>query len=283
MLCLTYFVVCGVSRLARFNVTAADLADSATGKVKYFEGTPIPTSILIVALLAVALASGRIDEPALAGRLSDRARVAASAGADLRRQRQRDDQRDAEDPEALIGDFPAVAPRAPTAYAQRFPANVSPDRRRQSCPIAPQRFDSCSDSWPRRSRSAALVGPVGAAGLAAPVVDDRELKPGMMQAYIDFQKSDASRRCRRADRCGANRGAPPSSAIPTKSPTSPRSTASSIRFALAPPQGARRGRLHGLSREGLHRWSPPSALTLSAPDPTWATWRIRRPVRRWPS
>jgi CDP-diacylglycerol--serine O-phosphatidyltransferase len=62
MFCLTYFVVCGVSRLARFNVTSADLADAATGKVKYFEGTPIPTSILIVALLAIALASGRIDE-----------------------------------------------------------------------------------------------------------------------------------------------------------------------------------------------------------------------------
>ena len=45
MLCLTYFVVCGVSRLARFNVTASALADSTTGKVKYFEGTPIPTSI----------------------------------------------------------------------------------------------------------------------------------------------------------------------------------------------------------------------------------------------
>ena len=59
MLCLTYFVVCGVSRLARFNVTSADLADAPTGKVKYFEGTPIPTSILIVALLAVALASGK--------------------------------------------------------------------------------------------------------------------------------------------------------------------------------------------------------------------------------
>jgi CDP-diacylglycerol--serine O-phosphatidyltransferase len=58
MLCLTYFVVCGVSRLARFNVTAAELSDSATGKVKYFEGTPIPTSILIVALMAVALALG---------------------------------------------------------------------------------------------------------------------------------------------------------------------------------------------------------------------------------
>ena len=62
MFCLTYFVVCGVSRLARFNVTSADLADAATGKVKYFEGTPIPTSILIVALLAIALATGRIDE-----------------------------------------------------------------------------------------------------------------------------------------------------------------------------------------------------------------------------
>ena len=58
MVILTYFVVCGVSRLARFNVTAAALADANTGKVKYFEGTPIPTSILIVALLGVALRSG---------------------------------------------------------------------------------------------------------------------------------------------------------------------------------------------------------------------------------
>jgi CDP-diacylglycerol--serine O-phosphatidyltransferase len=62
MLLLTYFVVCGVSRLARFNVTASALADSETGKVKYFEGTPIPTSILIVGLLGVAFYLGRIDE-----------------------------------------------------------------------------------------------------------------------------------------------------------------------------------------------------------------------------
>ena len=62
MLCLTYFVVCGVSRLARFNVTAAALADQATGKVKYFEGTPIPTSILLVALMGVAFKLGAIDE-----------------------------------------------------------------------------------------------------------------------------------------------------------------------------------------------------------------------------
>jgi CDP-diacylglycerol--serine O-phosphatidyltransferase len=55
MLCLTYFTVCGVSRLARFNVTSAALTDADTGKVKYFEGTPIPTSVVIVLLLAVAL------------------------------------------------------------------------------------------------------------------------------------------------------------------------------------------------------------------------------------
>jgi CDP-diacylglycerol---serine O-phosphatidyltransferase len=62
MLCLTYFVVCGVSRLARFNVTADALADKTTGKVKYFEGTPIPTSIIIVALLGAAFYRGRIEE-----------------------------------------------------------------------------------------------------------------------------------------------------------------------------------------------------------------------------
>lgn len=62
LVCLTYFVVCGVSRLARFNVTAAELSDAETGKVKYFEGTPIPTSIVIVLLLATALWVGRIDE-----------------------------------------------------------------------------------------------------------------------------------------------------------------------------------------------------------------------------
>ena len=37
---LTYFVACGVSRLARYNVTAEALS-GAGGKVKYFEGTPI--------------------------------------------------------------------------------------------------------------------------------------------------------------------------------------------------------------------------------------------------
>ena len=57
-LCLMYFVACGISRLARYNVTAASLS-AATGKVRYFEGLPIPSSLLLVALLAVLFASGR--------------------------------------------------------------------------------------------------------------------------------------------------------------------------------------------------------------------------------
>jgi CDP-diacylglycerol--serine O-phosphatidyltransferase len=56
---LSYFVGCGVSRLARYNVTAEQLSGNE-GKVKYFEGTPIPTSVAIVGLLALAALQGRI-------------------------------------------------------------------------------------------------------------------------------------------------------------------------------------------------------------------------------
>jgi CDP-diacylglycerol--serine O-phosphatidyltransferase len=56
---LIYFVCCGVSRLARFNVTAEQLSEG-TGKVAYFEGTPIPTSVVLVAVLALAAWQGRL-------------------------------------------------------------------------------------------------------------------------------------------------------------------------------------------------------------------------------
>jgi CDP-diacylglycerol---serine O-phosphatidyltransferase len=58
---LVYFVGCGLSRLARYNATAADLSDES-GKVKYFEGTPIPTSLLLVAVLGALAWMGRIGE-----------------------------------------------------------------------------------------------------------------------------------------------------------------------------------------------------------------------------
>lgn len=58
---LAYFVACGVSRLARYNVTAEALS-GGTGKVKYFEGTPIPTSIVLVLMMALAAWSGALRE-----------------------------------------------------------------------------------------------------------------------------------------------------------------------------------------------------------------------------
>lgn len=65
---LSYFVGCGVSRLARYNVTAETLADGGD-KVKYFEGTPIPTSVAIVGLLAAAALAGRIGPELWGGML----------------------------------------------------------------------------------------------------------------------------------------------------------------------------------------------------------------------
>jgi CDP-diacylglycerol---serine O-phosphatidyltransferase len=59
VLILVYFVCCGVSRLARYNVTAEKLSEGSA-KVKYFEGTPIPTSVVLVAVLAFAAWLGRI-------------------------------------------------------------------------------------------------------------------------------------------------------------------------------------------------------------------------------
>jgi CDP-diacylglycerol--serine O-phosphatidyltransferase len=58
---LLYFVCCGVSRLARYNVTAESLSGDS-GKVKYFEGTPIPTSVVIVGVLAYFAWDARIGE-----------------------------------------------------------------------------------------------------------------------------------------------------------------------------------------------------------------------------
>jgi CDP-diacylglycerol---serine O-phosphatidyltransferase len=65
---LTFFVACGVSRLARYNVTADELSGES-GKVRYFEGTPIPTSVLLVILLLVAARQGALGESLWFGQL----------------------------------------------------------------------------------------------------------------------------------------------------------------------------------------------------------------------
>lgn len=55
---LSFFVLCGLTRLARFNITASALPKDATGKSKYFEGTPIPTSLSIAALMSYWVSKG---------------------------------------------------------------------------------------------------------------------------------------------------------------------------------------------------------------------------------
>ncbi|WP_323016880.1 CDP-alcohol phosphatidyltransferase family protein [Castellaniella sp.] len=54
---LGYFIACGVSRLARYNITTESLSNDA-GKVTHFEGTPIPTSFALVIMLGIAAANG---------------------------------------------------------------------------------------------------------------------------------------------------------------------------------------------------------------------------------
>lgn len=61
-LCLAFFVLCGLTRLARFNVTATTIPKDASGKAKYFEGTPIPTTLALDALMGWWLSNGWIHE-----------------------------------------------------------------------------------------------------------------------------------------------------------------------------------------------------------------------------
>lgn len=58
---LVIFVCCGVARLARYNIIA-DSMKTDTGKVSHYEGTPIPTSLVVVAVLAVLFAMGHAPE-----------------------------------------------------------------------------------------------------------------------------------------------------------------------------------------------------------------------------
>jgi CDP-diacylglycerol---serine O-phosphatidyltransferase len=58
---LLFFVACGISRLARYNTTAAEIA-AAGNKVQHFEGTPIPSSLILVAVLVLCFYLNRIGD-----------------------------------------------------------------------------------------------------------------------------------------------------------------------------------------------------------------------------
>ena len=66
---LIYFVCCGVSRLARYNVTAEALSEGQA-KVRWFEGTPIPTSVVLTAVLAGLAWAGRLGDALPGGALA---------------------------------------------------------------------------------------------------------------------------------------------------------------------------------------------------------------------
>lgn len=45
---LSFFVLCGLTRLARFNITVSQIPHDENGKSQFFEGLPIPTSLFLV-------------------------------------------------------------------------------------------------------------------------------------------------------------------------------------------------------------------------------------------
>ncbi|RUP45815.1 hypothetical protein BC936DRAFT_147700 [Jimgerdemannia flammicorona] len=75
-LVLTYFIACGIARLARYNATVALLPKDASGKVAYFEGTPIPTSLSLVALIAYNIAEKSFGTDAIPGGVVSLAKLA---------------------------------------------------------------------------------------------------------------------------------------------------------------------------------------------------------------
>ena len=58
---LTGFICCGLARLARFNATVALIPKNNGGKAKYFEGLPIPSSLVLVAVLSYWTKQGWIE------------------------------------------------------------------------------------------------------------------------------------------------------------------------------------------------------------------------------
>ncbi|BAO38720.1 CDP-diacylglycerol--serine O-phosphatidyltransferase [Kluyveromyces marxianus] len=62
VLFLSFFVLCGLARLARFNVTVAQLPKDVSGKSKFFEGLPIPTTLFLVGVMAFLVHKGLIED-----------------------------------------------------------------------------------------------------------------------------------------------------------------------------------------------------------------------------
>ncbi|KAF6009133.1 hypothetical protein HII12_003708 [Brettanomyces bruxellensis] len=62
VLSMAFCVLCGLGRLARFNVTVVNIPKDQTGKSKYFEGFPIPTTLFMVLIMLILVFSGHYGE-----------------------------------------------------------------------------------------------------------------------------------------------------------------------------------------------------------------------------
>lgn len=63
LVALTAFICMGIARLARFNATVAHAPKDASGKTSHFEGLPIPTSLGLVAAMALCAKANLIEGP----------------------------------------------------------------------------------------------------------------------------------------------------------------------------------------------------------------------------
>lgn len=52
VLLLSFWMLCGLTRLARFNISTNNIPKDNSGKAKYFEGLPVPTNLIWVAFFA---------------------------------------------------------------------------------------------------------------------------------------------------------------------------------------------------------------------------------------
>lgn len=59
-LILSFWVLCGLTRLARFNISTNNIPKDSTGKSQYFEGLPVPTNLVWVVFMAVLVYQDKI-------------------------------------------------------------------------------------------------------------------------------------------------------------------------------------------------------------------------------
>lgn len=60
VLVLSYWVLCGLTRLARFNISTNNIPKDSNGKSAYFEGLPVPSNLVWVVFMAVLVYTDRI-------------------------------------------------------------------------------------------------------------------------------------------------------------------------------------------------------------------------------